>query len=372
MKKTFYQETRKPGIGILLPGFLTALFISAAPAATVVFQYQTPFGQATAPAISLTPGSVTVQSNTIILSGLTTFRWPTNGLAVDAWGNTNFWGWTNGSAGQPQLRLPLSGGSYTVNVSGFPTAQTLAVPVSTNVFYASDLSSNTIILAPATVNLISTNGGSGTNGQTYTAGTGITINANVISLYSAPTITAFANNQNSLEIGTTVASTLLTWTLGGGAITAQSLDNSIGAVPTALRSYTNAASYTTSRTYNLTVTDGVTTNTSATAVNFYSKEYWGASAQTAPSISDAQIIALGGAAFATSRATTQTISTSSTYLFFCYPASFGAATFVVNGFPDAGWTLLARNFVNASGATVSYNIYQHTLATAGSYTVQVQ
>ena len=209
-------------------------------------------------------------------------------------------------------------------------------------------------------------------GAIYVAGSGITISSNIISLYAAPTITAFANNQNSVEIGTTVNSTALTWTLGGGTATNQYLDNGIGVVSIASRSYTDTASYTSSRTYHLGVTDGVTTNTAATSINFYSKEYWGASSQVAGSITDAQIIALSGSAFATSRTTTQTIATSSTYMYFCYPAAFGAATFTVNGFPDTGWTLVTRNFVNASGASVSYNIYQHTLATIGSFVVQVQ
>jgi hypothetical protein len=217
--------------------------------------------------------------------------------------------------------------------------------------------------------------GSTNGGATLAAGTGITVTVsggtNIISLYSAPTITAFANNQNPQEVGATVTSTLLTWTRAGGPVTSLALDNSIGSVATNLTSYSHTSSYTTARTYIMTASDGTTTATASTTVNFYSKIYWGASAQTASTITDGQIIALGGA-FATSRATTQTISTASTYLFFCYPAAWGAATFTVNGFPDAGWTLVTRNVTNASGGIISYRIYQHTLATIGDFTVQVQ
>ena len=245
---------------------------------------------------------------------------------------------------------------YTNNSGGTPLKSGVNTTVSTV------NGTNQVDVATATASVL---------GVVKPDGTTISVNGGVLSVYSAPTVLTFVNNQNSLEIGTTVTSTLLTWTLGGAAITGQSIDNLVGAIQTNLRSFTNAASYTTSRTYNLTVTDGVTTNTGATSVTFYSKEYWGASAQTASTITDGQIIALSGA-FATSRATTQTISTSSTYIFFCYPASFGSATFTVNGFPDAGWTLVTRNFQNASGGIVSYNIYQHTLATIGNFTVQVQ
>ena len=120
------------------------------------------------------------------------------------------------------------------------------------------------------------------------------------------------------------------------------------------------------------MTDGVTTNTATTSINFYSKEYWGASSQTSSTISDAQIIALSGSQFATSRQMTQNIATSGNYMFVCYPASFGAATFIVGGFADSGWNLTTRNFVNASGATVSYNIYQHQNATSTTFQVIVQ
>jgi len=126
-----------------------ALLARPARPATVVFQYQTPFGQASTPTVSVTPNSVPLwQTNTLVLSGMATYPWPTNGLAVDAYGNTNWWGWTNNAAGTPQLWLPLSAGAYTVQVQGFPRPMTMAVPVSTSTYFASDLSSNVIVLTP--------------------------------------------------------------------------------------------------------------------------------------------------------------------------------------------------------------------------------
>jgi hypothetical protein len=50
MKKTFY-----------LVLVLVLVLAPRVPAATVIFQFQTPFGQASTPAISLTPLSVPVQ-----------------------------------------------------------------------------------------------------------------------------------------------------------------------------------------------------------------------------------------------------------------------------------------------------------------------
>jgi hypothetical protein len=69
---------------------------------------------------------------------------------------------------------------------------------------------------------------------------------------------------------------------------------------------------------------------------------------------------------------TQSIAASSQYVYVAYPAAFGAASFVVDGFADAGWTLVTRAFVNASGSSASYNIYRHTLIfAAGTYSVTV-
>lgn len=261
----------------------------------------------------------------------------------------------------------VSAGDKSIYMGGANPFVELAMFVNTNAGAPIAAGTNISFATNSGVITISGNGG----GSSYSAGSGITIASNVISVYSAPTVLTFVNNQNSLEIGTTVTNTLLTWTLGGADITRQAIDNLVGAVQTGLRSFTNAASYTTSRTYTLTVTDGVTTNTGATSVTFYSKIYWGASGQTASTITDGQIIALGGA-YATARAMTQTITTANNYMFVCYPAAWGSATFTVNGFLETGWTLVTRNFQNASGGIVSYNIYQHPQPNVGNFAVQVQ
>ena len=149
----------------------------------------------------------------------------------------------------------------------------------------------------------------------------------------------------------------------------QSINQGVGAVATNLLTKTDMSSYSTNRTYTLTVTDGTTTNTATTSVEFYQQIYWGASANT--SLTDGQVIALSSQ-FATSRSLTESIGTANTYIYVAYPASFGAATFAVGGFADAGWTLVTRAFINASGYSSSYNIYRHTLATIGTYNVTVQ
>jgi hypothetical protein len=212
---------------------------------------------------------------------------------------------------------------------------------------------------------------SGSNGVII-AGTGLVNSVvggtNFLSLYAAPTITSFVNDVTSAETGATITANALTWVLAGGTITSQSIAPYIGALAIATRTTNLVQSFTTNRTYTLTVTDGTTTNTASTSVTFYSKAYWGASVET--SLNDAQIIALSSE-FSTTRVRTKSIATTDSYIYFAYPAAWGAATFTVDGFSDEGWTLVTRAFVNASGASVSYNIYRHTLPTTGTYAVTV-
>lgn len=232
-------------------------------------------------------------------------------------------------------------------------------------------------LASEVVALLGQGSGAATNIVWPAAGEGLTAATQglvvTFSLYTAPSVTPFVNNQNTVEIGATVSSTVLTWTLAAGAITWQSLNNSIGTVsPASLRTYTHSSSYTTDRTYTLTYTDGTTTNTTSTAVTFRPYRYYGASASA--TLDDAAIQALSKD-FTQSRSQSRSISTSSSYLYFAWPATFGAAaSWTVDGFSDDGWTLqggAAQTFVNASGYSQSYYIYRHTLPTSGTYAVTV-
>lgn len=207
-----------------------------------------------------------------------------------------------------------------------------------------------------------------------TGGINAVTNGNVVSLslYTAPVISSFVNDINTVETGSTVTAIDLDWVLSGGAITSQSINQGVGSLAIGLRTYNDTTDTTTNRTYTLTVSDGTTSPQASTTVTFLSKAYWGVSALT--TLSDAQIIALSSE-FATSRLRTKVVSPSNQYIYFVYPASFGTASFVVNGFADTAWTLeggAAQNFVNASGATVSYYVYRSNDTALGTFTVEVE
>ncbi|MFA5035130.1 MAG: hypothetical protein WC500_05070, partial [Candidatus Margulisiibacteriota bacterium] len=63
-------------------------------------------------------------------------------------------------------------------------------------------------------------------------------------LYVNPSITSFTNTVNQVEIGTTVASTTLNWTINK-SVTSESLNQGIGFITPSLRTYTHVDSYTT-------------------------------------------------------------------------------------------------------------------------------
>lgn len=183
----------------------------------------------------------------------------------------------------------------------------------------------------------------------------------------------FTNNISAVEIGSTVISTILTWTIDEDAdLTSQSLNQGIGEVtPLTARNYTHTDSYTVNRTYTLTITDGVNPDAANTTVYFRHKKYWGTNSNT--SLNDAQIIALSSE-LSTSISMSKTIVSSGTYIYFAWPSSWDSsppATFTVNGLNNTAWTYVTRNFINASGYTEEFRIYKSDNLLTGSYDIVV-
>ncbi|HTY13655.1 MAG TPA: hypothetical protein VMD02_05660 [Candidatus Omnitrophota bacterium] len=199
-------------------------------------------------------------------------------------------------------------------------------------------------------------------------------------LYVSPGISNFTNSPNGagdsattiLENGTTVTSTVLKWVLNK-AMTNEVLDNgigSLGAGAAGSHSYTHTNTYTTDRTYNLTAYDSQGSASASTSIYFRWKWYVGVNGSA--TINDAGINALGYQQLATSRAlTVNNIAASSQYIYVCYPASWGTATFTVNGLPNTDWTSTTQTHVNTSGGSVSYLVYHTNSQLTGSYNITV-
>lgn len=182
-------------------------------------------------------------------------------------------------------------------------------------------------------------------------------------LYIAPNVVL--SGGSSHEKGETVTSVSLTWTLNKD-ITSQSINQGIGTLDVELRVYTHSGqTITTNRTYTITVSDGVNSDTSSITVAFYNKRYYGVSADD--TLSDAEILAQLSGEYSSSRVQTRTFDCSGgKYFYIVYPTSWGTASFKVGGLSFSDMNLETRSFTNASGYAESYNIYRPNNIQTGS------
>ena len=237
-----------------------------------------------------------------------------------------------------------------------------------------------IVIADEKVKISSTDILGGYLENKLTAGTGVTIeqvNAGgnlsmVVSLYVSPTVTLSGGSSN--ETGSTVTNVALSW-ICDKTMTTRLLsapvpigDRDQGAGQNGSYTHTGA-NLTTNTTYTITVGDGTNTSTGTTTVAFYYKKYYGNQANS--TLTDPQIIALATSALASSRATTFSQTCANEYIYVCYPASWGTASFKINGLTSTAWTLVTRTFVNASGNSSSYNIYRTDNLLTGTYDIIV-
>lgn len=185
---------------------------------------------------------------------------------------------------------------------------------------------------------------------------------------SCITISAFTNNKNNLEKGITVSSTVLNWTTST-APTTLSLNQGIGSISSGLTTYTDTASYSTSRTYTLTASDGTCSPTANTSVTFLDSNYFGVNSSA--TLNDTQINALSSSLSSTRVQTHNGLTPAAQYLYIAYPASYGVGTITVNGFLDNSWVLAVQNHTNASGSTSSYNVFRSANLLTGTYNVSI-
>jgi hypothetical protein len=186
----------------------------------------------------------------------------------------------------------------------------------------------------------------------------------------------FTNSVNTVEIGSTVNSVTLGWTLSPTNATYASR-NIVGLGQTtnitnnqSTLSLTNLG-LSSDTTWTLTVGDGLgVTNTATTSIAFQNYMIWGRT--TNVSLSNSALQALhttgGGAgrAFATSRSRTISMSGTGQYFYIAYPQGFGAASFIVGGLLNSAWTTFTNSYTNSSGYVTNYLIYRTDTLQFGS------
>jgi len=184
-------------------------------------------------------------------------------------------------------------------------------------------------------------------------------------------ISTFTNDGGTVEIGTTITDVILNWTYNK-EVSAQSINQGIGALGVALRTHTDSGlTMTTTTTYTLTAT-GIPTGSDSqgSTVYFKYKKFYGKSAEAGP-LSNVQIKALANVAYGTSRAVSFSITCAAEYIYVSYPKSWGAASFTVNGLPNTAWTLTDASFTNDAGSTYDEYTYRSDNLLTGDYTVVV-
>jgi len=117
--------------------------------------------------------------------------------------------------------------------------------------------------------------------------------------------------------------------------------------------------YNTNTTFsNVVVTTDSKSATANTSFNFYSEYYKGYVSSNSPTDSDLFSAGYNFLNTSNSKNTSGNFGnpSSSSYIVFAYPSSFGTATVTINGL-GVGYNLTQRNVTNQSGYTQQYNIY---------------
>ena len=198
-------------------------------------------------------------------------------------------------------------------------------------------------------------------------------------IVSAHSLATFVHTAGIQEKGETLNAFNLNWTYNrnGDDPTSQEIDNGIGVLAVALRTYAvSGAGLTTDTTYQIDAIGDDTNPSSRTAtVYFRNKRYWGASATVLnASSTGAQVrSALSGDEFGTSIGVTKTFDASGNepdgkFLYYCYPTSWGLpSTSKVGGLDYSDYTSYTITaFENASAHTENYYLLVSNSAQNGA------
>lgn len=192
-----------------------------------------------------------------------------------------------------------------------------------------------------------------------------------ITLYQPMAVSSVTVSPNQEERGATVEDVTVKWTLSKVPSTLTLNDEPVGATDT--QKVVEGANLTTDTTYTVKAADarGASAQRNAT-VYFRDKRHWFVGAYDADGVTDGVINAATGE-LATSRAKTFAVNAGDgQHIYYAFPHSWGTPTFFVGGF-EGGFDLLKTfDHVNASGATVSYDVYMSTNAGLGDTTVEVK
>lgn len=209
------------------------------------------------------------------------------------------------------------------------------------------------------------------------AGTGITITQSNdtlrVSEYQPPNILTFTNNEATHYAGQTVTGLTTSWTLEGAPITGQTHTDVSPDPDTSERSHVfTGLSLTTDKTYKLRITDGTTADSAYTYVRFYIATFYGVTTSSAPTEADIEgETTTWETQSNANRAlpSTSVTASSSEYVFYAYPASWGDVQLYVNGFAQT-WITTTVSVTNDYGDNRDYTVITSPTPIGGTIYVE--
>lgn len=185
-------------------------------------------------------------------------------------------------------------------------------------------------------------------------------------LYYDLTINFTTTSATTFEVGTVLKDIIFMWNYNKG-VTYQSFNGM--ELPIGTNAYVYPDEFSTTKTFTLSAKDERQTFSKSITFNFRHGRYWGVSSSTA--LNSSGIMALSKE-LSTSRAKTFTVNAGvGEYIYYCYPSSWGNATFSVGGFVGGFELVGTVNFTNINGVTTQYYVYKSANASLGNTTVTV-
>lgn len=187
-------------------------------------------------------------------------------------------------------------------------------------------------------------------------------------LYYDLTISLYCNQSTNLEVGESLNSITFTWNYNKDGISFQSFDGE-NIRDLSIRVYTYNTPLSSNKTFTLMASDERKTFSKSISFNFKYGRYWGVNASETLSGSDISSL---NKELSNGRGKTFTVFCGEgLYIYYCYPMSWGAATFSVGGFVGGFELVGTVAFTNSKGDTSDYYVYRSTNHSLGDTTVTV-
>lgn len=198
-----------------------------------------------------------------------------------------------------------------------------------------------------------------------------------ITLYKAIDLTSFTNTTGTVEKGTSVSSTNLSWAVNKEPATIK-LQKGTETYPVSpsdrSTSITFSPAISTDTSFTIVVTDNRSaSDTMTTRITFLNGCYYGIGTVTESTDVTNSFVQGLTKVLASSRQRSFTVTANAgQYIYYALPSSFGTPSFFVGGF-EGGFELLKTfNYENSKGYSESYNVYKSVNANLGETTVEVR